>query len=56
MISALFLQRLARFFFTPAGKFLAVILALVLWTMYHRADATADCRDKYAAEEIAEAN
>ena len=50
------LKRIFGFLFSPAGKFLVVVLAFALWTMYQRADATAACVADYASQEIEEAN
>ena len=55
-LAATSFKRFAGFLFSPAGKFLVVVLAFVLWTMYQRADATAACIERYETEELAEAN
>lgn len=45
-----------RLLFSPVGKIGLAVLALVAWTAYQRADATADCRDAQLAKELAAAN
>lgn len=44
----------ASFLFSPAGKTLALVLAVLAWTAYSRHDATKDCQEAQLAAELKE--
>lgn len=42
------------FLLGPGGRLLAIVLAFVGWTMYHRVDATRDCEDAQLRADLIE--
>ena len=47
---------LLSFLTGPAGRVLLFVLAFLVWGLYQRVDATADCEDAQLREELAESN